>query len=62
MILDLYRVKLLRKLPFSERILWKRIENRYLGEIEWYTDIVQFMRQSLEINGKIDEILIGALL
>ncbi|MEA3416458.1 MAG: hypothetical protein U9R02_09945 [Thermodesulfobacteriota bacterium] len=27
-----------RKLPFSERILWNRIENRYLGEIEWYAE------------------------
>ncbi len=27
-----------RELPFFERILWKRIENRYLGEIEWYTE------------------------
>jgi len=27
-----------RKLPFLERILWKRIENRYLGEIEWYAE------------------------
>lgn len=26
------------KLPFSERILWNRIENRYLGEIEWYVE------------------------
>ncbi len=27
-----------RKLPFFERILWNRIENRYLGEIEWYAE------------------------
>jgi len=27
-----------RKFPFFERILWNRIENRYLGEIEWYAE------------------------
>ncbi|OQX07221.1 MAG: hypothetical protein BWK80_49785 [Desulfobacteraceae bacterium IS3] len=27
-----------RKLPFSERILWNRIENKYLSEIEWYAE------------------------
>ena len=27
-----------RKLPFFERMLWNRIENRYLGEIEWYAE------------------------
>lgn len=27
-----------KRLPFSERILWNRIENRYLGEIEWYAE------------------------
>lgn len=27
-----------KELPFFERILWNRIENRYLGEIEWYAE------------------------
>jgi len=27
-----------RKLPFFERMLWNRIENKYLGEIEWYAE------------------------
>ncbi|MCP4113103.1 MAG: hypothetical protein GY749_47505 [Desulfobacteraceae bacterium] len=26
------------RLPFFERILWKRIENKYLCEIEWYAE------------------------
>ncbi len=27
-----------RKLPFLERLLWNRIENRYISEIEWYAE------------------------
>ena len=27
-----------RKPPLFERMLWNRIENRYLGEIEWYAE------------------------
>ncbi len=27
-----------KKLPFFERILWNRIENKYIGEIEWYIE------------------------
>jgi hypothetical protein len=27
-----------KNLPFFERILWNRIENKYLGEIEWYAE------------------------
>ncbi len=27
-----------RKLPFFQRIFWNRIENKYLGEIEWYAE------------------------
>jgi len=27
-----------KKLPFSERLFWNRIESRYISEIEWYAE------------------------
>jgi len=45
------------RLPFFERFLWKRIENKYIYEIEWYAEcFADILNPDEELIGKIDDI------
>ena len=53
--------KIQKELSFFERMFWNRIENKYLGEIEWYAecfaDILNPDEETLQKVKKINEMM-----